>query len=98
MSAGYEEIRQQAMDMVRRAGMLARERLGTATAWVKEDKSPVTDVDLCQGLLFLDPVADLGLKSDAYGMINRSPFTLTSSSHLDDSLADLTSIYRSHIT
>lgn len=46
MDEHYEQIRQQSLVWIRQAGLIARERFGTAVTNRKPDDSPVTDVDL----------------------------------------------------
>ena len=53
----YDQIRRSAMHWIRRAGRMARERLGTAVASQKEDDSPVTDVDMAVQAALLDAIA-----------------------------------------
>jgi len=45
MNTEYEQIRRQSLGWVRQAGLIARERFGTAVTFRKPDDSPVTDVD-----------------------------------------------------
>lgn len=53
----YDQIRRSAAHWIRRAGVLARQRLGTAVATQKADDSPVTDVDMAVQAMLLDAIA-----------------------------------------
>jgi len=45
MNSPHEQIRQETITWIQKAGAMARDRLGTAVASRKADHSPVTDVD-----------------------------------------------------
>jgi len=45
MNPEYDQIRRDALSWVRQAGLIARERFGSAAVSRKQDRSPVTDAD-----------------------------------------------------
>jgi len=57
MNEEYEQIRRQSLGWVRQAGLIARERFGTAVTSRKPDDSPVTDVDHAVQDALLDAIA-----------------------------------------
>jgi len=57
MNEHYEQIRRQSLGWVRQAGLIARNRFGTAVTSRKPDGSPVTDVDLAVQDALLEAIA-----------------------------------------